>query len=282
MIKGFGRIPLWVSLSAILHGVLLFAFSFVDDEVARSQDSPEEESHNMERMPISFLAPDISQPANYAIITGGGRPILEEPLHSAQNPVLPESEVVLAEDIPIEPSLTEQQSELPSLAEMITEVAETIAIAESQVELVEWPPVRETPNLTGPPERASSVIVESNPDSVTGPSPKRSSDASTPMSEKAVGLPSLRLIHGPSPPYLHEAKRAGVTDVVTVIRAFIGGNGKVESVSLVESCGWPGMDRSALNTVRRRWRFEKWTEDKSVSAREEFVRIRWNLNHSAR
>lgn len=63
-----------------------------------------------------------------------------------------------------------------------------------------------------------------------------------------------------------------------VLSVQIGADGKPDEVTLIGSCGRSDMDRSAINTVRRKWRFEPAlaADGKAVSSVERIV-IRWEL-----
>jgi TonB family protein len=58
----------------------------------------------------------------------------------------------------------------------------------------------------------------------------------------------------PPPVYPVDARRREQQGTVT-IRALIGADGSVEHAEIAESCGFDSLDDSALDTVRRRWRF---------------------------
>lgn len=101
-----------------------------------------------------------------------------------------------------------------------------------------------------------------------------------PNLNKAIsgGLPALRALRAPLPAYPREARRAGVSGVDTLLAVVIEGDGRVRSVSLVRTCGWAAMDRSAINTVKRRWRFEPWSPENPDATRSEQIRIHWKLD----
>jgi protein TonB len=86
------------------------------------------------------------------------------------------------------------------------------------------------------------------------------------------------LIRGDLPPYPRAARNLGISGVVTVLKVAISAEGKPTDVSLIESCGRADMDRSALNTVRRKWRFEpaRDAQNQPIGSTEQIV-IEWTL-----
>lgn len=58
----------------------------------------------------------------------------------------------------------------------------------------------------------------------------------------------------PAPPYPWQARLEGQEGTVR-IRFCVGPHGRVIWAELLESCPWPLLQKSALNTVRHSWRF---------------------------
>lgn len=69
------------------------------------------------------------------------------------------------------------------------------------------------------------------------------------------GDTKLSVIKAPKPPYPWEARRAGFEGKVVVTVA-IAADGSVRDAALARSSGRADCDRSALETIRERWRFE--------------------------
>ena len=64
------------------------------------------------------------------------------------------------------------------------------------------------------------------------------------------------------------------------IRALIAADGSVERAEIAESCGFESLDDSALDTVRRRWRFVPARRDNVPVESWVLVPIRFTLTEA--
>lgn len=69
------------------------------------------------------------------------------------------------------------------------------------------------------------------------------------------GVSSIGVLEAPKPPYPWEARRLGFEGKV-VVAVDIGKDGYVQTAQLAQTSGRDDCDRSALDTIRERWRFE--------------------------
>lgn len=104
---------------------------------------------------------------------------------------------------------------------------------------------------------------------------KQPAAVNQPTGSRNIKPASIR--RSPLPKYPRAAIRAGIEDVVTVLRVTIGPDGRARSVSVVRSCGREDMDASAVRTVESRWRFAPARRlGKPVESTEQ-ITIRWQL-----
>jgi protein TonB len=122
------------------------------------------------------------------------------------------------------------------------------------------PPPSETPTPALQREPADPMVP---PAAASGNGSEASGDGSSPVPGRDPT--TLRLVAGassagrakylrnPAPPYPWDARRQGQAGLV-LLRARISVEGRALDVQLAASCGFPLLDRSALDTVRT-WRF---------------------------
>jgi protein TonB len=83
---------------------------------------------------------------------------------------------------------------------------------------------------------------------------------------------------GPKPPYPVEARRQGLEGKV-LLRVTVAPDGRITSVTVVESSGHSVLDRSARDTVARRWRFTPARRATGAVASVYDVPIEFKLNN---
>ena len=128
---------------------------------------------------------------------------------------------------------------------------------------------------TQPSPAAESTAPAAKPAPATNTSPGPSSQDKAPAE---VVLPSTRAsyLHNPKPPYPPASKRNGDTGTV-LLRVMVDAKGNAQDVTLRQSSGYPELDQSALETVRR-WRFVPGKRNGEATAMAVTVPIAFRLN----
>ncbi|MCS6849596.1 MAG: energy transducer TonB [Gemmataceae bacterium] len=116
-------------------------------------------------------------------------------------------------------------------------------------------PRMETAPVLLPPVPHPLDVVTFRPPPPTE-SAKAPSDKPSVSSQESQGadVPWPRIAANPAPEYPREALEAGQEGVVR-LRVRVGVDGRPVAVSVDRSSGYPLLDRSALTTVQRLWRF---------------------------
>jgi protein TonB len=117
--------------------------------------------------------------------------------------------------------------------------------APAPAENAEKTPPSITKPLEAPPSRPAASAV---------PTPSAPSEQASDSRQPLV-LPNLNAdyLNNPAPPYPEEARERGEQGKV-LVRALINADGTVAELAMKRSSGFPGLDRSALETVKK-WRF---------------------------
>jgi periplasmic protein TonB len=84
----------------------------------------------------------------------------------------------------------------------------------------------------------------------------------------------------PPPPYPERARRRGEQGTVT-LHVLVAADGAVEHVELAASSGFDSLDRSALETIRARWRFVPARRDGVAVESWVLVPIRFTLTEAS-
>jgi protein TonB len=147
----------------------------------------------------------------------------------------------------------------------------------------ETKPEVEEPTQTPIPQTEDRPKVDATPEpelvkEVSQPSPDKSVPPEISPSLGARQGSSAELIRGPLPPYPRSARSAGVQGVTTILRVEIDERGKAAQVIITSSSGYAALDRSALNTIKRKWRFKaaRDSNNQPIGSWEE-VAIEWRL-----
>jgi len=181
------------------------------------------------------------------------------------------------------PSLTVRIVEMPPpqpAAQPEPAATLTADTSEREIETLPDPePMRDEPPEPQPEEQTANPPPEPTPQPVEA---EKAENEPAPQPKKAVGSKTIvrpaATIRAPKPPYPRAAVRRGIENVTTVVRVRIDAAGRVTSASLVRSCGRTDMDRSALGTIERSWRFRPATRNGTPVPAATTVRIHWRLN----
>jgi protein TonB len=84
----------------------------------------------------------------------------------------------------------------------------------------------------------------------------------------------------PAPPYPERSRRRDEQGTVT-LHVLVAADGSVERVELAESSGFDSLDRSALDTVRLKWRFVPARRDGVTMESWVLVPIRFSLKEAS-
>jgi len=272
------RFVYWLGLSVLFHVIVIAGISRFSE---RNADAALRTSHAFEPVVIAMQAQVIIDssreptpapiPDSQSLITGAGAVAMAEVVGVVESVVEPEVAEPPQESEPkvIEPlaeTLAERELEPKAIAEIFKKV-ESVAAPEAALVKVMHP---ENSEEVAPTEAA--VVVNSK--------------APVPIETKQVGMPAIgqddgraiSVVSGPLPSYPRAARAAGVSGVETILSVRVGTDGRAQAVSLIQSCGRADMDRSAINTVRRKWRFEPATDAAGQAvASVERIAIRWEL-----
>ncbi len=235
-----------------------------------------------EPIAVALIPPSVaSSAAADQVVTGAGTSIVQEAGRFESSPPIAESKPPIPDPLP-EP--TQPLETLPPLAE--EELPETQALVEdlktTQEEPAQFagkdPEVQPSPGTDGgtkAPDAENSADKKAPLAAQVPAAPTKYKSAAPPGAERA--MPPLRLKRAPLPDYPRAARRAGVSGVATLLEVHITADGRIVEAAIIRSCGRADMDRAALNTVRRRWRFENWDASGREAIRQENVRIVWQL-----
>lgn len=197
--------------------------------------------------------------------------------------LLPEEEKQEPEPIPQPPVINEPEPAVGVKSESPEEADIQEKQPEQPKEQVKDEPPKPEPKPAPKPEPKPKPKVEPKPKPKTEPKtksePKTSSKASSKSnsttnstkSTKATGSGSGKssstkashlggYLHNPKPPYPRASLERGEQGTVT-LRVMVEANGKPSSVELVESSGYPRLDRSALQTVTNKFTFTPATKN---------------------
>jgi protein TonB len=108
---------------------------------------------------------------------------------------------------------------------------------------------------TAPPVTKSLEAPPVSPPANAVPSASSAAPAQAPETQQPLILPNLHAdyLHNPVPPYPQRARERGEQGKV-LVRALINVDGTVAELAMKRSSGFPDLDRSALETVKK-WRF---------------------------
>lgn len=156
---------------------------------------------------------------------------------------------------------------------------------------------RAKPNSSGPSASASAVRSVAGPDAKTDAN-AGAARAAIDLNSGGAGasrigagageglgvgsgtsLASADYGQNPSPPYPDRSRRRDEQGTVT-LHVLVGEDGSVERVELAESSGFDSLDRSALDTVRRKWRFVPARRDGVAMESWVLVPIRFSLKEA--
>ncbi len=155
--------------------------------------------------------------------------------------------------------------------------------AEKQVIVPPEPVPQENPKPIqleeNPPTPESKPEPEPEPVVREAPVKKDNPPAAKP---RTVGAQSktrpASVVRSPKPPYPRSALRRGIENVTTVVQVQIDSNGRVRSATLARSCGRADMDRSALGTIKRAWRFRPASRNGTPVPTSTTIRIHWRID----
>lgn len=162
-------------------------------------------------------------------------------------------------------------------------VALTADTSDRDIETLPDPePMPDEPPEPQPEEQASNPPPEPTPQAVEVEKVEKAENEPAPQPKKAVGSKTIvrpaAAIRAPKPPYPRAAVRRGIENVTTIVRVQIDTSGRVTHASLVRSCGREDMDRSALGTIERSWRFRPATRNGAPVPASTTVRVHWRLD----
>ncbi len=159
------------------------------------------------------------------------------------------------------PPMTEVESVI--LASVVTDAtASGVVIAQPMVVKVQprtsTEPLKPVTVKTQPaPTQAASISpANSNPATIAAATAAADQPRSNPgTSHAALALPSsdADYLNNPAPAYPRMSKRLGEQGTV-VVRVFINAEGRAEQAEIRTGSGYPRLDESALDTVKR-WRY---------------------------
>jgi TonB family protein len=270
MLNAHPRFVRWLLISLGLHGLALAGFQWLpDSEPARI------------RLDSGQSAPVIALQTGFVASPPAPKPPAAPPI--------PQSPAVITGE-GAAPPVEETPEALPPPESPDTPPPSEVPLHEPERFPVPKPDPEPEQEFEPKPEEAPAIEVPAPPAAPTEtpivpnvPTPDRlrtSEDPAAFVEPTTVGDPSERaasVLRAPLPPYPRAALRAGLTDVVTLLEVEIDERGKVRAARILLSCGREDMDRSALNTVRRVWRFQPAERlGRPVSSRET-IEILWQI-----
>ena len=258
----YSRFLRWFLISLALHGLALAAFQWLPEPEPAAITAVPGQSAPVLRLQTGFIAaaesaprPEPARAAAPPLVTGQGREALleEEPTAEVAETPAPTTE-------PKEEAV--ETSEPVPAAKTDTDASAKAAKSE----------VKPEPERAPLPEAAAAPI----PNAAPRPAPA-SAPLVQPETEGERTRTTVKIRRAPLPPYPQAALRAGLSDVITLLEVAIDARGRVSDARILKSCGRADMDRSALNTVRRVWRFQPAKQfGKAVPSRET-VEIYWKI-----
>jgi protein TonB len=214
----------------------------------------------------------LARPAEYGVEVGVGGVEVELVAAPAgtPGPLQPEAPAAAASE-PLEPSEPPQPMEEPKAAVEDPPAEDSVADepAADEVEPDVTAPASSEAPAPEPPAAPSSISPESvsaadpSPSVPSGNGSDVSGDGSSPVpgrdattlraSGGATAAGTAAYLRNPAPRYPVEARMNGQQGVV-LLRVRVSPEGRPLAVDLARGCGYPLLDRSALQAVRR-WRF---------------------------
>jgi len=262
----------WLTLSFLLHTLLLVGFRLwppIDEPTAADSSiatTPHERTLKTQLI-TDFTRPPEEKAASTALLTGAGASVVIEnkapPLDPSSHPESSESSP--AKDISESTSLPEKVETVPPELPLKDE-RELQEVKEAEAdEVVAEEPTREP---LADPAPTPPAAIDPTPTPIkratTAPPLKETTETGA-LGRKAAESKSARgdlegtvasLIRGPLPPYPRSARNMGITGVTTTLDVEINKRGQATRIKVLKSSGHQALDRSAQNTVRRKWQFK--------------------------